>query len=124
LQGYTTVVRAAKTPFGVGPARYTVIYYNNLAYIFAGASKGSGNIPAADPLFMSTIRTFRRLRHNELALAEPYKIRIIRATENTRIADLAKSSPIKEYPAEILRLLNDLYPDKEPQPGQLLKIIE
>src|SRR5690606_19244759 len=41
LQGYTTVVRAAKTPFGVGPARYTVIYYNNLAYIFAGASKGS-----------------------------------------------------------------------------------
>lgn len=124
LQGHTAVVRAAKTPFGVGPARYTVIYYNNLAYVFAGASKASSSVPSADPLFNSTINTFRRLRQNEFALAEPYKIRIIKATENTRIADLAKSSPIKDYPVETLRLLNDLYPNKEPTPGQLIKIIE
>jgi predicted Zn-dependent protease len=124
LQGHTAVVRAAKTPFGVGPARYTVIYYNNLAYVFAGASKASSGVPSADPLFNSTINTFRRLRQNEFALAEPYKIRIVKATENTRIADLAKNSPIKEYPVETLRLLNDLYPDKEPKPGQLIKIIE
>jgi predicted Zn-dependent protease len=124
LQAHTTVVRSAQTPFGVGPARYTVIYYNNLAYIFAGASKASSSVPAADPLFTTTISTFRRLKQNEFALAEPFKIKTIRATENTRIADLAKSSPIKKYPVETLRLLNDLYPDKEPKPGQLLKIIE
>ncbi len=124
LQGYTAVVRAAKTPFGIGPARYTVIYYNNLAYVFAGASKASSGVPSADPLFNSAISTFRRLKRNEFAIAEPYKIRIIKATENTRIEDLAKASPIKEYPVETLRLLNDLYPDKEPKPGQLLKIIE
>jgi predicted Zn-dependent protease len=124
LQGHTAIVRAAKTPFGIGPARYTVIYYNNLAYVFAGASKASSSVPSADPLFTSTINTFRRLKQNEFALAEPYKIKIIKANENTRIADLAKSSPIKEYPVETLRLLNDLYPDKEPKPGQLLKIIE
>jgi predicted Zn-dependent protease len=124
LQAHTTVVRAAQTPFGVGPARYTVIYYNNLAYIFAGASKASSGVPAADPLFTTTISTFRRLKQNEFALAEPFKIKTIRATENTRIADLAKTSPIKKYPVETLRLLNDLYPDKEPKPGQLLKIIE
>ncbi|MGH6610976.1 MAG: hypothetical protein ACRECQ_12050, partial [Burkholderiaceae bacterium] len=70
------------------------------------------------------IKTFRRIKQNEFALAEPYKIKTIRATENTRIADLAKTSPIEKYPAEMLRLLNDLYPDKEPQPGQLLKIVE
>lgn len=124
LQGYTTVVRSERTDFGVVPARYAVIYYNNLAYVFAGASKASSGTPAADPLFMSSIRTFRRLRPNEFALAEPYKIKIIRADENTRIADLAKASPLKEYAADILRLLNDLYPNKEPQPGQLLKIVE
>ena len=73
---------------------------------------------------MSTIRTFRRLKQNEFALAEPYKIKVIRATDKTRIADLARNSPIKKYPAETLRLLNDLYPDKEPTPGQLLKIVE
>ena len=124
LQGYTAVVRAAQTEFGLVPARYAVIYYNNLAYIFAGASKASSGTPSADPLFMSTIRTFRRLKTNEFALAEPYKIKTIRATETTRIADLARTSPIKKYPVETLRLLNDLYPDKEPQPGQLIKIVE
>ena len=31
---------------------------------------------------MSTIKTFRRLKQNEFALAEPYKIKIIRATDN------------------------------------------
>jgi predicted Zn-dependent protease len=106
------------------PARYVVIYYNNLAYIFAGASKASSKVPSADPLFMSTIKTFRRLKQNEFALAEPYKIKVIRATETTRIADLAKSSPVPEYAAQQLRLLNDLYPDKEPKPGQLIKIVQ
>jgi predicted Zn-dependent protease len=124
LQGYTTVVRATNTDFGLVPARYAVIYHNNLAYIFAGASRASTGTPAADPLFMSTIRTFRRMKENEFALAEPYKIKTIRATETTRIADLAKTSPITKYPAEQLRLLNDLYPDKEPKPGQLIKVVE
>jgi predicted Zn-dependent protease len=124
LQGHTAVVRTAQTEFGVVPARYVVIYHNNLAYIFAGASKGSSGVPKADPLFMSTIKTFRRLKQSEFAQAEPYKIKTLRATENTRIADLAKSSPLPKYAAEQLRLLNDLYPDKEPKPGQLIKIVE
>lgn len=124
LQGYTAVVRSASTDFGVVPARYAVVYHNNLAYVFAGASKASSGAPSADALFMSTVKTFRRLKDSEFALAEPYKVRTIRATANTRIADLARSSPIKKYPAEMLRLMNDLYPDKEPKPGQLLKIVQ
>lgn len=124
LQGYTAVVRTANTDFGVVPARYAVIFHNNLAYVFAGASKASTGTPKADPLFMSTIKTFRRLKQNEFALAEPYKIKTIRATETTRIADLAKASPLPEYAEQQLRLLNDLYPNKEPQPGQLIKIVE
>lgn len=124
MQGYTAVVRSERTDFGVVPARYAVIYHNNLAYVFAGASKSSSTVPAADPLFMSTIKTFRRLKSNEFTLAEPYKVKLIRANAQTRIADLAKASPIKEYPAETLRLMNNLYPDKEPESGQLLKIVE
>lgn len=124
LQGYTAVVRSTQTQFGMVPVRYVVIYYNNLAYIFAGASKGSTSVPSADPVFMSTVKTFRRLKTNEFERAEPYKIKIIRATESTRMADLAKTSPIQKYPLEQLRLLNDLYPDKEPKPGQLIKIVE
>jgi predicted Zn-dependent protease len=124
LQAYSTVVRATQTDFGLVPARYAVIYYNNLAYIFAGASKASSKVPAADPLFMSTIKTFRRLKQNEFALAEPYKIKVIRATETTTVASLAKTSPVPEYAEQQLRLLNDLWPNKEPKAGQLIKIIE
>lgn len=124
LQGYTAVVRTAKTAFGVVPARYVVIYYNNLAYVFAGASRGAGAKPAADPLFMSSVGTFRRMRQSEFALAEPFKIKIVRAGSGTRVADLATSSPLASYAEPQLRLLNDLYPNKEPVPGQLLKIVE
>jgi predicted Zn-dependent protease len=124
LQGYTTIVRSARTDFGIVPARYVVIYYNNLAYVFAAVTKGSAGTPQADPVFMSTIKTFRRLKQNELEQAEPYKLKIIRATETTRIADLAKESPLPKYAEQQLRLLNDLYPDKEPKPGQLIKIVQ
>ena len=124
LQGYTALVRSTNTDFGMVPARYVVVYHNNLAYVFAGASKASTGAPKADALFMSSVKTFRRLKQNEFALAEPYKIKTIRATETTRIADLAKNSPLPEYAEQQLRLLNDLYPNKEPQPGQLIKIVE
>jgi len=124
LQGYTTIVRSAKTSFGVVPARYAVIYYNNLAYVFSAATKGSAGAQAADPLFMSTIKTFRRMKQNEFAQAEPLKIKIIRADENTRVADLAKQSPLPKYAEQQLRLLNDLWPDKEPKPGQLIKVVQ
>lgn len=124
LQGYTTIVRSARTDFGVVPARFAVIYYNNLAYVFSAATKGSAGTPSADPLFMSTIKTFRRLKQNEFTAAEPYKIKVIRADEKTRMADLAKQSPLPKYAEQQLRLLNDLYPDKEPKPGQLIKVVE
>lgn len=124
LRAYSAVVRSAKTPFGQGPVRYVVVFYNNLAYVFAGASKASTSVPSADPVILSSIKTFRRLRENEFALAEPYKIKLVKATDATRVADLAKGSPLEKYPVESLRLYNDLYPNKEPRPGQLVKIVQ
>jgi predicted Zn-dependent protease len=125
LAGYTAIARDVALPWGNrGPARYAVIYYNGLAYLFMGATRLTSALGASDPLFMSSIKTFRRLRDNELKLAEPNRIRLIKASPQTRIAALASASPIEKYPAERLRLLNDLYPDKEPIPGQWLKVVE
>jgi predicted Zn-dependent protease len=125
LQGYTAVARDIGLPWGNrGPARGAVIYYNGLAYIFTGASRLTGAFAANDALFLSSIKTFRRLRDNELQLAEPQRIKLVKATASTRIAALAAASPIEKYPAERLRLLNDLYPDKEPTPGSWLKVVE
>jgi len=125
LGGYTAIARDVALPWGNrGPARFAVIYYNGLAYVFTGATRLNSALAASDPLFMSSIKTFRRLRDNELKLAEPNRIRLIKATPQTRIAALASASPIEKYPTERLRLLNDLYPNKEPTPGQWLKVVE
>jgi predicted Zn-dependent protease len=125
LPGYTAIAREVPLPWGNrGPARYAVVYYNNLAYVFMGATRLNSALPASDPLLLSSIKTFRRLRDNEFAQAEPDRLRLVKATPQTRIAELARTSPIAQYPAERLRLLNDLYPDKEPTPGQWLKVVE
>jgi predicted Zn-dependent protease len=125
LPGYTAIARDVSLPWGNrGPARAAVVYYNGLAYVFTGASRLTAAFAANDALFMSSIKTFRRLRDDEWTLAEPRRIKLIRATPATRIATLAASSPIERYPAERLRLLNDLYPDREPVPGRWLKIVE
>ena len=40
LHGYTAIVHEVSLPFGNrGPARYAVIYCNNLAYVFVGATR-------------------------------------------------------------------------------------
>jgi predicted Zn-dependent protease len=40
LHGYTAIVRSTKLPWGnQGPARVSVVYFNNLAYVFTGATQ-------------------------------------------------------------------------------------
>ena len=125
LQGYTATVRSTGLQWGnQGPARVAVVYYNNMAYIFKGAPRQAAGLSSFEPVFTSSVKTFRRLRDNEFPQAEPDKIHVVQAKPGTTIETLARNSPIKKYPAERLRLLNDLYPDKEPVAGQKLKVVE
>ena len=123
FDAYTLVARGHPSPFGNRPVRYVVIYFNNAMWIVKGASRTGDAVPMADRLFLSTAQTFRRLKDSEFALAEPYRLRIVEAAANTRIEDLAKIFPVKEYAAQQLRLINDLYPDKQPKAGQALKTV-
>jgi predicted Zn-dependent protease len=123
--GYTAIARNVPLLWGNrGPARYAVIYHNNLGYVFTGATRLGGALSATDALILSSIKTFRRLNDREYALAEPRKLKLIEATEATRMSDLARESPLPKYPLERLRLLNDLYPDKEPKAGQTIKVVQ
>jgi predicted Zn-dependent protease len=125
LEGYTAIGRDVNLPWGNrGPVRSAAVYFNGLAYLFNGGTRLTAAFSAGDPLLLSSIKTFRRLRDNELRLAEPSRIRLLKAGPGTRIETLARSSPIEKYPVERLRLLNDLYPDKEPAAGQWIKVVE
>ncbi|MFO1468101.1 MAG: M48 family metalloprotease [Steroidobacteraceae bacterium] len=125
LQGYTGVVRSASTPFGNTPMRVGAIAMGKSVYVFLAASRSSTDgLPASDRVFVSVMETFRKMRTAEFPLAEPYRLKIQKANDDTRIAEVAKSVPITEYPVQQLRLINDLYPNKEPKSGSSFKTIE
>jgi predicted Zn-dependent protease len=125
LKAWTAVVRGDPSPFGQSTSvRYVIIYYGNLMWVFKGASRSGVEAPAGDPFFLSTANTFRRMRGNEFALAEPYRLRILRAGEGTTMEALAADSPIQKYPLQQLRLFNKLYPDGEPKPGEYVKTVQ
>ncbi len=125
LPGYTAIAQNVSLPWGnKGPARYAVIYMNNQAFVFFGSTRITSALSSRDPLLLGSIKTFRRLRQNEFEIADPDRIRVVKATSQTTIEALARTSAIEKYAAEQLRLLNDLYPDKEPKPGQPIKIVE
>jgi predicted Zn-dependent protease len=125
LEGYTAVAREVGLPWGNrGPLRTAAIDCNGLTYLMNGGTRLASAFGTADPVLLSSIKTFRRLRDNELHLAEPNRITLVKAVPGTSIEALAAASPLERYPAERLRLLNDLYPNREPAAGQWVKVVE
>jgi len=126
MEGYSLVTRSG-SPLdgGEGPVRWGVLYRDKSAFVFAGASRSvSGNVPADDGLFMSAIETMRDLRPAEAPLAQPYRLKIITATDTTKIENYAKDMPVDKFKKEELELLNGLYPKREPKSGDAVKIVE
>ncbi len=124
LKAWTAVVRNDPSPYGQSTSvRYVIVYYGNLMWVFKAASRSNTTVPAGDALFLSTANTFRRLRGDEFRLAEPHRLAVIRATEGMTIDQLASTAKIEKYPAQELRLFNDLYPKGEPAPGDRVKTV-
>ena len=119
-----TGIAPVNTSLGKRAARFTVIYYNNQAYIIAGFTKNSSAMPQYDRYFLETAQSFHAMTDNEYALAKPLYLKTIQATGDTTFEMLAKQTPLEHYPVEQLRLLNGLYPQGQPTDGMLLKIIE
>jgi len=124
LKAYTAIVRGDRSPYGSSDnVRYVVIAYNNLMWIIRGASRADNPAPQADVLFMSAAKTFRALRSNEFRLAEPYRLRIVPAPEGMSIEQIAARSPLPKHALEQHKLINGLYPDKQPTAGEPVKFV-
>jgi predicted Zn-dependent protease len=124
--GYTMVARTG-SPIdnGLGPVRWVVIYREKSAFIFAGASRSAlEGVPEVDGLIRSTATTLRGLKPSEFPLAEPYRIKVVKATDKTELSDYAQDMPEDKFKKETLELINAMYPNKEPKSGQLFKIVE
>lgn len=126
MQGYTVrTLDGSPLDQGAGPIRFITLFRGNRAFTFAGASRSSRNrLPEADGLFMSVAQTMRDLRASEYALAEPYRLKVIRATNKTRLSEYADQIPAQKYKREELELINAVYPNKPLPIGEYIKIVE
>jgi predicted Zn-dependent protease len=125
-EGYAIVTRSG-SPIdnGLGPVRWIAVYRGDSVFIFAGASRSAMNgVPEVDGLVMSVATTLRGLRPAEFPLAEPYRIKVVKATDKTKLSDYAADMPEDKFKKETLELINAMYPNKKPQSGELFKIVE
>jgi predicted Zn-dependent protease len=81
-------------------------------------------VPEIDGLILSVAETLRGLKPSEFPLAEPYRIKVVKATPQTKLSDYAADMPEDRFKKETLELINAMYPNKKPQSGQLFKIVE
>lgn len=125
-EGYGIVTRSG-SPIdnGLGPVRWIAVYRGESVFIIAGASRSAMNgVPEVDGLVMSVATTLRGLKPSEFPLAEPYRIKVVKATDKTKLSDYAADMPEDKFKKETLELINAMYPNKKPQPGELFKIVE
>ncbi len=118
--GSYTGITQGNTPFGQGPVRVAARFHGDYVLLFNGFAKQ--HLP--EQAFFGTMGTVRSLKQNERKLASAKRIKLIRAKAGDTFAKLARQSALDRYAVEQLRLINGLYPDGEPQSGQLLKIIQ
>jgi predicted Zn-dependent protease len=105
------------------PTRFTVIYFQQRAYIIAGMAKGN-NLAKYDNVILETAKSFHSLTTDEKVLAKPIRINIVKANSKTRFSRLAKQSPLESHAESQLRLLNAKYPTGEPEKGSLIKVLK
>src|SRR6185503_9673580 len=123
-EGYAIVTRQG-SPIDNGPVRWAVVFRGQSAFITAGASRSALNgVPEIDGLVMSVAQTLRGLKPSEFPLAEPYRIKVVKATDKTNMGEYAAEMPEHKFKKETLELINAMYPNKKPAPGQLFKIVE
>jgi predicted Zn-dependent protease len=126
MQGYSVLTRdGSPLDNGVGPVRWIALYRGNSVFLFGGASRSARDgRPEADGLFHSVASTMRDLKAAEFPLAEPYRIKIVRATDKTRLEDYAAAIPAEKYHVEELELINGVYPHKKLPVGEYIKGVQ
>ncbi len=118
--GYMGVTRV-KDKNGTRDARVAVVFHKDRVIIFHAVSKSG--VPAEAGL-RAVAESARTLRNDEQDEARARRLKIVRAKRGDTFERLAELTPLTNYAADELRLLNGLYPDGQPTPGQLLKIVE
>ncbi|MEL7450116.1 MAG: M48 family metalloprotease [Pseudomonadota bacterium] len=121
---HTGIVPRAASPYGLADTRLAVVYFGRRAFIFSNSAADKANPQKYDPEFFETLNSLRKLSAEENERSLQSAIRLTQVSPGMTVESLAKNSSIRRYPEETIRLINGLYPDKEPVPGDLVKTVE
>jgi predicted Zn-dependent protease len=126
MPAYLGIADRADSPFGPRPIRFAVLFdtRKRLAIILQGAGKHDLRKIANDKDFIKTIFSFDRMSRADFKIAKVPRLQVVRAEEDTTMESLAAESPLTNYALDKLRVINGLYPDGQPEPGQLIKIVD
>lgn len=126
MPAYIGIAERAQSPYGPRPVRLAVVFdeRRRLAYVLTGAGQYDLTKIAADRQFIATIFSFDRMDKEDFREARPPRLQVVRAEEGTTMESLAAESPITNYALEKLRVINGLYPNGQPRPGDLIKIVD
>lgn len=123
LKNISAITRGG-TPFGRRDLRISVVYFGDNAYVFRGATRDNKQRKDFDSLFKKNAASLHALTRKEKKLAAGLVIRIHTLKKSGKFANIARSSPVPNYPERILRLINDKYPHGEPKAGEKIKLIQ
>lgn len=99
------------------------VVFSGTQYLLAGMTQDKTAYDRERSALRAAINSFRAITPAEKQAARPYVLQLVTAQPGLTMAGLARKSPLGAEAESRLRLMNDLYPNGEPQPGQLLKIV-
>lgn len=126
LPGYIAIADRANSPYGPRPVRVAILYdkRKRQAYLLTGSGKHDLRKVKNDKQFIATIFSLDRMDKDDYRDARVPRIQIVRAEQDTTMESLAAQSPLTNYALDQLRVINGLYPNGQPEEGQLIKIID
>jgi predicted Zn-dependent protease len=101
-----------------------VIYLDDKAYILEGKAQSPEIFDSWRRDMLDTIKSFHAMGVAEREQARPLSITLIKPRAGDTYAELARRSPLGKQAESYLRLINGDYPQGEPRPGQLVKVVE
>jgi predicted Zn-dependent protease len=106
------------------PVVVAAVAFNGMQYLIAGMTRDKPAYERERSALRAAINSFHAITATERKAARTYTLQLVTARAGQTMADLARQSPLGTDAETQLRLMNDLYPDGEPEPGRLLKIVQ
>ena len=106
------------------PVVAAAVVFNGTQYLIAGITLDKPTYERERSALRAAINSFRAISPAEKRAARPHVLQLVTAKPGMTMAGLARQSPLGADAESQLRLMNDLYPSGEPEPGQLLKIVQ